>query len=252
MQCFTRREEKAAKSTEKIQNSLCTIVRVLTDPKHTFTKEKLEKVDVFCNYKMEDIVQFRRFDSPDLHFLSSSSGHGDFGQFSSSKTKTPKTPRVTNEKLTWIHLRYYPPGLILESKNEGNGKTTEKMIDLMDFTQFSNLETTAQDLMKGESLFTLNNKPTLIQCLEKLKFRCKPDYRKRFGLRHSIKTHCLPVLGACVSRSGSKYAEFFKCFTFSGESTQYPILLICMYLSDVLLEVLTKPAKSGTVHLERR
>ena len=150
---------------------------------------------------MEDIRQFRRFDSPDLHFLSSSSGHGDFQEF--SKPKSAKAPSGI-EKLTWIHLRYFPPGLILESTNDSTKKTTEKMIDLIDFTHTSNLDDTARDLMRTETLLTLNNKPTLVQCLEKLKFRCKPDYRKRFSVRGSFKTHSLPVLGACISRNGSK------------------------------------------------
>jgi len=108
------------------------------------------------------------------------------------------------KELKWIHLRYHPPGLALQYSNERTIKLNTKMLNLLDFNRFSNLEETAEDLMRTEKLLTRRNRAPLVKCLQKLQDRCLPDFKKKFKLQRSIRTHSMLINCARISRDGSK------------------------------------------------
>lgn len=103
-------------------------------------------------------------------------------------------------KLKWIHLRYFPPGLILQCAND----STMKRIDLLDFDDGSNVDETARRLVITQPLLASSHKPMLTDCLQRLQKRCKPNFGKQFYLCRSFKTHPLPILCSCFNKDGTK------------------------------------------------
>lgn len=113
--------------------------------------------------------------------------------------------------LKFIHLRYYPPGLILQYL-DCQGRNREKIIELLDLNYSSNISRFSNDILKCEPLLfsTRNHRTALVDALTKLKDRCLHDYAKRFVKQYSFYPHSSPVTKMCLSKDGRKSVAFLQ------------------------------------------
>lgn len=106
--------------------------------------------------------------------------------------------------LKFIHLRYYPPGLILQYL-DCQGRNKEKTIELLELNYSSNVSKISNDILKNDPLLfsTRTQKTALVDALTKLKERCLHDYGKRFVKQYSFGAHSSPVTTMCLSKDGT-------------------------------------------------
>ncbi|XP_026319567.1 dynein assembly factor with WDR repeat domains 1 [Hyposmocoma kahamanoa] len=116
-------------------------------------------------------------------------------------------------KLLKIHLRYYPPGIVLEYTQKG--ETKNKEIDLLELDANCDTKELANELLAKEKLLTEDVKEDLEQVLETLKKRIEHEgpSGKRFYIYKTLLTHCLPVTNVAFDKSGK------RCLTGSYDRT---------------------------------
>ncbi|KAJ0182820.1 hypothetical protein K1T71_002189 [Dendrolimus kikuchii] len=116
-------------------------------------------------------------------------------------------------KLLKIHLRYHPPGLILEYLQKGAIRS--KDIDLLDLNSNSDTKEIAKCLYNKEALITEDVREQIEQCLEILKKRIEHEgpTGKRFYIYKTLMTHLLPLTNVAFDKSGN------KCLTGSYDRT---------------------------------
>ncbi|BES92008.1 WD domain, G-beta repeat [Nesidiocoris tenuis] len=113
-------------------------------------------------------------------------------------------------KLLKILVRHFPPGIGLEYMQ--NGAIKNKMIDIFQLTEFTNVEELADELMKKERLLTKSTRSSLILTLSRLKSKLKDDVEHKFQL-HKTMEHILPITNVRFNKEGS------KCLTGSFDRT---------------------------------
>ncbi|KAI5632056.1 dynein assembly factor with WDR repeat domains 1 [Phthorimaea operculella] len=116
-------------------------------------------------------------------------------------------------KLLKIHLRYYPPGIILEYTQKGD--TKHKEIDLLNLDSETNITELADSLQIKEILLTKDVRAHLEQCLDILKKRIEHEgpAGKRFYIYKTLMTHVLPLTNVAFDKSGK------QCITGSYDRT---------------------------------
>ncbi|XP_063357889.1 uncharacterized WD repeat-containing protein alr3466-like [Cydia amplana] len=114
-------------------------------------------------------------------------------------------------KLLKIHLRYHPPGLILEYSQKGTVKNKE--IDLLDLNSKSDITTVANELYVREVLLTEDVRDQLEQCLTTLKKRIEHEgpagkrfipLTSRFYIYKTLMTHVLPLTNVAFDKTGER------------------------------------------------
>ncbi|CAG4950632.1 unnamed protein product [Parnassius apollo] len=106
-------------------------------------------------------------------------------------------------KLLKFHLRYHPPGIILEYTKKGNVKS--KDIDLLELNCNSDVKQIADNLQQKEALITDEVREQLEQCLVTLKKRIEHEgpTGKRFYIYKTLVTHLLPLTNVAFDKAGS-------------------------------------------------
>ncbi|ODN00066.1 Dynein assembly factor with WDR repeat domains 1 [Orchesella cincta] len=138
--------------------------------------------------------------------------------------------------LKFIHLRYYPPGLILQYL-DCQGKLKEKVIELLELSYTSNISRFSNEVLKAEPLLfsTKNHRTALVDALTKLKDRCLHDYAKRFVKQYAFFPHSCPVTNMCLSKDGK------RCITTSNAENICSVWDLGGMRETALLQGHTKP-----------
>lgn len=108
--------------------------------------------------------------------------------------------------LKFIHLRYHPPGLILQYLDY-QGSVKEKVVELLDLNYASSVSKFSAEILKMEPLLfsTRNQRKALTGALDKLREKCLHDYGKRFVKQYSFYPHTSPVTQMCLSKDGKQF-----------------------------------------------
>lgn len=149
--------------------------------------------------KMKDLLSRH-----DANILELNSSNPKFKNAVRSR-RQQSTKSFKDAVLKFIHLRYYPPGLILQYL-DCQGRNKEKVIELLELNYSSNISRFSNDILKSEPLLfsTRNHRTALVDALTKLKERCLHDYSKRFVKQYSFFPHSSPVTKLCLSKDGKK------------------------------------------------
>lgn len=149
----------------------------------------------------------------------------------------PHTIEPRNPKLLKIHLRYHPPGIILDYFDAYRVRK-EKTIDLLDLNCGTNIPSLATELLNSDPLFyTHNHRMKCLDALERLKETQFHNFSKRYVQVQIIKPHSLPLTGAAFSKDGLRSVHsyivelviatflIYKCFvlevqTLSGHQSK--------------------------------
>ncbi len=110
-------------------------------------------------------------------------------------------------KLTKFLLRYYPPGIILEYR-QNNSKEQRKLkeIDLLHLSNSTDVHELTDELVSKEPLLTENRRPQIILLLTKLQKKLSSDdVADDFYLFKILKGHILPLTNCAFNKNGDQF-----------------------------------------------
>jgi dynein assembly factor with WDR repeat domains 1 len=111
-------------------------------------------------------------------------------------------------RLKRLLLRYYPPGLILESQHK-SGDVRTKVVDLFDMPpNEADVESFASLLLRKESpLLSERHKPVVMKLIIRLMEKQRVPMDLRFELLKIQQTHILPMTNLAWNKDGSQFVS---------------------------------------------
>ena len=109
-------------------------------------------------------------------------------------------------KLKRFLLRYYPPGVILESENKFDPQQTQqKTIDLLDLALDSDPEQVVSLMLEQEPQIGEKRRALLQGLVEKLIVNLSVDRTPSFHLFKLLQAHILPLTNCGFNKSGARF-----------------------------------------------
>ena len=108
---------------------------------------------------------------------------------------------TNRERLVSIHLRFYPPCLILEV--EKNNELTHREIELLSLDSTTDIDVLADHIISEESCLKPKYKGKLVSLLENMVKMQGIEYHS-YKLKH-IKSHDMPLTYCCFNKMGELY-----------------------------------------------
>ena len=108
-----------------------------------------------------------------------------------------------NKKLDKIQVRFFPPGIILEFK-DNLGIVENKTIDLLNITKESDVTYLVQEIIKKEPLTSKHSK-TLEKVINKLISVVSDNPKYTFHLQKTLKCHELPLTNCAFNKNGDMF-----------------------------------------------
>ena len=108
-----------------------------------------------------------------------------------------------NKKLDKIQVRFFPPGIILEFK-DNLGIVDNKIIDLLNITKDSDIAYLVQEIIKKEPL-TSKHAKTLEKVIQKLITVVSENITHEFELNKTLKCHELPLTNCAFNKNGNMF-----------------------------------------------
>ena len=108
-----------------------------------------------------------------------------------------------NKKLNKIQVRFFPPGIILELKDNLD-IVENKTIDLLNITKDSDVQYLVQEIVKKEPL-TQKHTKTLEKIIKKLISVVSENPKHTFKLQKTLKCHELPLTNCAFNKNGNMF-----------------------------------------------
>lgn len=108
-----------------------------------------------------------------------------------------------------VKLRYSPPGIIVEYSN----RSSSKLIDLLDFTEFSDIERVADGIVKDEmsqggmESKSKSFKRAVVTMLQRLQQKLKANNNQsvRYECIRRMECHAMPLTNCIFNKAGDKF-----------------------------------------------
>ena len=108
-----------------------------------------------------------------------------------------------NKRLEKIQVRFFPPGIILEFKDNSD-LIENKSIDLLNLTENSDIDYLVQEINKKEPL-TIKYSKKLEKVIQKLISVVSQRPKYNYKLKNTLKCHELPLTNCAFNKNGSKF-----------------------------------------------
>ncbi|KAL6478534.1 hypothetical protein MHYP_G00119670 [Metynnis hypsauchen] len=105
-------------------------------------------------------------------------------------------------RLKRLHIRYYPPGIILDYEKGGQPRT--KSIDLLDLTPECDVNEVLSEIRRVEPLITASRAEQVKILIQRLQDKLRQSDHRKFYLFKALQAHILPLTNVAFNKSGSR------------------------------------------------
>uniref|UniRef100_A0A4W4FP27 Dynein assembly factor with WD repeat domains 1 n=1 Tax=Electrophorus electricus TaxID=8005 RepID=A0A4W4FP27_ELEEL len=106
-------------------------------------------------------------------------------------------------RLKRLHIRYYPPGIILDYEKGGQQRT--KSIDFLDLTPDTDVNDLLADIRRVEPLITASRTDQVKALIKRLQDKLSQRDERKFYLFKALQAHILPLTNVAFNKSGSSF-----------------------------------------------
>ncbi|KAF5907861.1 dynein assembly factor with WDR repeat domains 1 [Clarias magur] len=106
-------------------------------------------------------------------------------------------------RLKRLHIRYYPPGIILDYVAGGQEKS--RCIDLLHLTPTTNVNELLSEIRRIEPLITDSRTDQVKVLIKRLQDKLSQPDERNFYLFKALRAHILPLTNVAFNKSGSSF-----------------------------------------------